>query len=96
MTDPGTSCPLAPASGDGSPADAPARSRVFLAARPGRVYVAHAIGPAVLVLAVVAVTTAALALGGALARHGAGAALDLILAAPAIVGRVGACRRRCW
>jgi hypothetical protein len=74
--------------------DAPGRSRVFLAARPGRAYIAHTILPAVLVLAVVAVTAAALALGGALARHGAAAALDLILAAPAIVGCAAMSARR--
>jgi hypothetical protein len=74
--------------------DAPGRSRVFLAARPGRAYVAHAILPVVLVVAVITIATAGLALGGALAGHGAAAAVDLLLAGPAIVGCAAMSARR--
>lgn len=74
--------------------DAPGRSRVFLAARPGRAYAAHAILPAALVAAVTALTSAGLALGGALPGHGGAAALDLLLAGPAIVGCAAMSARR--
>ena len=74
--------------------DAPGRSRMFLAARPGRAYLAHAILPAVLVLTLLAATTAALALSGALAGHGAAAAIDLVLAGPAVVACAAMSARR--
>jgi hypothetical protein len=64
--------------------DAPGRSRVFLAARPGRAYVAHAVLPAVLSGVVAAVTAAVLGICGALAGHGAAAAFVVVLGAPAI------------
>src|SRR6185312_9038684 len=66
--------------------DAPGRSRLFLAARPGRAYLAHAVVPAVLVVIVIAVTAAVLSLSGALAGYGAAAPVDLIVAGPAVVG----------
>ncbi len=74
--------------------DAPGRSRVFLGARPGRVYVAHAILPAVFVPAVLALTAVVLALSGALAGHGGVGVIDLVLAGPAIVGCAALSARR--
>ena len=74
--------------------DAPGRSRVFLAARPGRAYIAHTVVAAAIVLAVTAVTSAALALGGGLDGHGAAAATDVVLAGPAIVGCAAMSARR--
>jgi hypothetical protein len=74
--------------------DAPGRSRVFLAARPGLAYLAHAIGPALLLPAVAAVTSVGLALGGALSGHSAAAAVDLVLAAPGVVGCAAMSARR--
>jgi hypothetical protein len=74
--------------------DAPGRSRVFLAARPGRAYIAHTVVAAAIVLAVTAVTSAALALAGALDGHGAAAATDVVLAGPAIVGCAAMSARR--
>ncbi len=74
--------------------DAPGRSRVFLAARLGRACVAHAILPAVLVVAVIGLTIAGLALGQTLGGHGAVAAIDLLLAGPAIVGCAAMSARR--
>jgi hypothetical protein len=74
--------------------DAPGRSRVFLAARPGVAYVAHVILPAVLVVAVTASAIVGLALGGALPGHAGAAAIDLLLAGPAIVGCAAMSARR--
>jgi hypothetical protein len=74
--------------------DAPGRSRVFLAARPGLVYVAHVILPAVLVVAVIALALVGLALGGALPGDAGPAAVDLLLAGPAIVGCAAMSARR--
>lgn len=74
--------------------DAPGRSRVFLASRPGRAYLAHAILPATLTAIVTALTAAALALCGALAGHGAAAAVVVILAAPAVTACAGMSARR--
>lgn len=74
--------------------DAPGRSRLFLAARPGRAYVAHAVVPAVLVVIVLAVTAAVLSLSGALAGYGAAAPVDLIVAGPAVVGCAAMSARR--
>jgi hypothetical protein len=74
--------------------DAPGRSRVFLAARPGRAYVAHAVLPAALVGVVAAVTAAVLAICGGLAGHGAGAAVVVVCAAPAITACAAMSARR--
>jgi hypothetical protein len=74
--------------------DAPGRSRVFLGARPGRALVAHAILPAVFVVAVLAVTAVVLALSGALAGYRAAPVIDLVLAGPAIVGCAALSARR--
>ena len=74
--------------------DAPGRSRVFLAARFGRACVAHAILPAVLIVAIIGLTIAGLALAGALGGHTAVAAIDLLLAGPAVVGCAAMSARR--
>ncbi len=74
--------------------DAPGRSRVFLGTRPGRAYVAHVILPVVLVVAAIALTIAGLAVGAALSHHAAPAAIDLLLAGPAIVGCAAMAARR--
>jgi hypothetical protein len=74
--------------------DAPGRSRVFLGARLGRVYVAHAILPAVFVPAVLALTAVVLVPSGALAAHSAAAVINLVLAGPAIVGCAALSARR--
>jgi hypothetical protein len=74
--------------------DAPGRSRVFLGTRPGRAYVAHVILPVVLVVAAIALTVAGLAVGAALSHHAAPAAIDLLLAGPAIVGCAAMAARR--
>jgi hypothetical protein len=74
--------------------DAPRRSRLFLASRPGRAYVAHTIIPVVLVTGVIALTAAALALAGALHGRDSTAAIDLVIAGPAIVGCAAMSARR--
>ena len=74
--------------------DAPGRSRVFLGTRPGRAYLAHAALPAVFVSIVLAVTAVVLALSGALAEHGGAGVIDIVVAAPAIVGCAALSARR--
>jgi hypothetical protein len=74
--------------------DAPGRSRLFLGARPGRAYVAHAILPAAFVPGILALTGAVLALSGALAGHRGAGVIDLVLAGPAIVGCAALSARR--
>jgi hypothetical protein len=74
--------------------DAAERSRVFLGTRPGRAYAAHLIVPVVLMVAAIALTLAALALGVALPGHAGGSAVDLLVAGPAVVGCAAMSARR--